>query len=974
MKCTTTLAAMLCLFAATRGSEAQQAAAQIPEPKLTALQPAGAKLGTSVDVKVFGAELDSADRLLFSHAGITATPTTTPPDRYYAQGRAVANLFKVNVAADVPPGIYEVRLAGYFGISNARRFAVGHADEIFEKEPNNTPDQAPEVTPGIVVNGACDAQNFDSFRLPLKKGQRVIVDCQAQRLDSRGFAVLRLLDPTGREVDRAVASRFRDPVLDFTAEADASYTLRVHDLTYRGGDEFVYRLSLNTGPWIDFAEPPVLKAGAENKVVLYGRNLPGGSPAEGLKIDGRALEKLEVTIAAPADASALPSEAVLRPSEASVDFVSWSLASPQGRSNAIRFLLSDAAPVLEVEPNNDPEKAQGVQPPVQVVGRFQAAGDRDGVVFEAKKGDRLWIEVVSQRLGLPTDPQIVLQQLTVGEKGGVAVKDVQEADDQPSPLPAMGGNMERRFRVGPEDPAILLPVPADGRYRVMVRDLYGSAQTDPSACYVLSVRAARPDFRLVSFPVENFRAENRVSSGATVLRRGGSARVKVLVFRREGFDGSIRLEAEGLPAGVTARSVLLGPADSSGDVILNAAADAAGFAGPLRIVGKAEVGGQALARPVRAAEVVWDLADTQRDALTTRLTAAIGLSVDDRFTSPFGAKLGDAETYRTARGGKLKIPVKLLKQADFKDADKVNVKLTPAGLPGGGGRGGNNDRPITAKEVTLTLAKPDGEIEIDVTDKAAVGSYTVTVTGDAEIPYLRNPERLKRAQDDQKRIDQVAAEVAADLKKASEAKAAAEKEVQKAASELAQVKQKGTGEAAVNQAEAKVKEAEEAKAKAADAEKKLQDLVKAGEQYKKEIADELKKAGDLAKEKKVKVWIAAPTVTLEVAAFPVSAKLAPETATVAAGGNAEVTLKLTREFGFAGDVKLDLVPPSGMPLKLAQPLTVAAAASEAKFVLEADKKAKPGTYTAILRAPLSFNGRALTYDLSFQVKVDPAAP
>src|SRR5204863_5299073 len=125
------------LGVAVSASAQQAAAPQVPQPKIYALQPCGGKVGTSIDVKISsGSDLDGTDRLLFSHPGITAKPVMEEPSRIYPQGRAVEGRFKVSVAADVPPGIYEVRAAGYFGITNSRRFAVSEREEVLEKEPN----------------------------------------------------------------------------------------------------------------------------------------------------------------------------------------------------------------------------------------------------------------------------------------------------------------------------------------------------------------------------------------------------------------------------------------------------------------------------------------------------------------------------------------------------------------------------------------------------------------------------------------------------------------------------------------------------------------------------------------------------------------------------------------------------------------------------------------------------------------------
>src|SRR5215213_10197238 len=78
---------------------AQQAAAPgVPQPKIYALQPTGAKAGTTIDVRISsGADLDGAERLLFPHPGITAAVLREEPSRVYPQGRAMEGRFKVGV-------------------------------------------------------------------------------------------------------------------------------------------------------------------------------------------------------------------------------------------------------------------------------------------------------------------------------------------------------------------------------------------------------------------------------------------------------------------------------------------------------------------------------------------------------------------------------------------------------------------------------------------------------------------------------------------------------------------------------------------------------------------------------------------------------------------------------------------------------------------------------------------------------------
>ena len=66
-------------------------------------------------------------------------------------------------------------------------------------------------------------------------------------------------------------------------------------------------------------------------------------------------------------------------------------------------------------------KAQAVSVPCEVAGQFYPQTDRDWVTFQAKAGEALWIEVLSQRLGLPTDPHLLVQQVTKNDKGELSL-------------------------------------------------------------------------------------------------------------------------------------------------------------------------------------------------------------------------------------------------------------------------------------------------------------------------------------------------------------------------------------------------------------------------------------------------------------------------------------------------------------------------------------------------------------------------
>jgi len=79
-------------------------AQMVPLPNLQAVFPMGGKAGREFEVTVSGITIDGHPRLLFSHAGITATPVMLKPDRFYPTERQAPNRFTVRIAKDVPPG------------------------------------------------------------------------------------------------------------------------------------------------------------------------------------------------------------------------------------------------------------------------------------------------------------------------------------------------------------------------------------------------------------------------------------------------------------------------------------------------------------------------------------------------------------------------------------------------------------------------------------------------------------------------------------------------------------------------------------------------------------------------------------------------------------------------------------------------------------------------------------------------------
>jgi hypothetical protein len=177
---------------------AASALAQLPVTQLTSVFPSGGKPGSAIEVTLGGNDLEDVDRLVFSHPGITAAAKMSTPNEFEKTPKPVPSQFTVTIASDVPPGIYEVTAIGRFGMSNPRSFAVGTLNELSDSAGNNAADKPLEVTVGSTINGRVEQNAYDFLKLPLKQGERVVIDCSAERLDSRLDATIVLINSAGR--------------------------------------------------------------------------------------------------------------------------------------------------------------------------------------------------------------------------------------------------------------------------------------------------------------------------------------------------------------------------------------------------------------------------------------------------------------------------------------------------------------------------------------------------------------------------------------------------------------------------------------------------------------------------------------------------------------------------------------------------------------------------------------------------------
>ena len=904
MKNFSSLLAGFAFFLLFYGALSHVAAQQLPRATLSSVFPAGGQQGATLYVTVSGGDLDDSNKLIFSHPGITAK------QKRDGAGVPMANQYNVTIGKNVPVGFHDVRVSGgRFGVTNVRSFAVGDLPEIVSNGGTGL-ENAAEVKLGTIVNGQAPSRNYAYYKVGLKKGQRVIFSCLAKELDSKLEPVLMVKSSSGLELER---SRSGEPI-DFTPAADGDYYIGLHDFIYGGGVNHVYRLSISERPHIDFVIPPAGEPGKSGKFTLYGRNLPGGVDS-GMVLEGKPLQKQEVTINLPGDAKSrisLAGTSPVGPNQAGFDGIEYRLPSSKGSSNPVRIFFSDAPVIAEVAaPNEKAAEAQKITVPCDYAGLFYPRRDRDWVTFDAKKGDVYWVEVVSDRLGAPTNPYFRVERVTKSGKSEEKVSTVKEVTESPVNI---GGTA---FNTTSVDPTFRFSVPEDGTYRLVTYDMYN--QGAANSLYRLSIRKEAPDFRLVAMVEGPPAMPNKALPVPTAfLRRGQVLPVKVMAFKRDGFNEPIEINLEGLPDHISASKATIYSGQNSALVLLAAKDDAGSWSGNVNVSGKAMVNGKVITHQARTADVTAVIYDTQskKSKVRARLTGDMLVTVTDREKAPLTIKAKEEKVWEHSVFGSIKIPVNIAFDPGFKSVDK-NIVLV--------------GHPTLAKFKAVKVGKDKTEANIDlnlVTYKLGAGDYTL---------YFRSQVKGKY-----KRVSD------AELKKAKDAAVAADK--------IAKDAKKSSDEIAKNK-EAKAEEKADAKKKsdeAATAKKSADALVKK--------LTGGNKAGDVTA-----TFFSAP-IRVKVTPAPIDLKPIKATS-VKAGEKAEVVVDVARKYGFKDEITISSKTASGISVGNGKILKDQ---SSGKLIFTAAKDVKPGDYKFEITAKLTLNKQNITVKQPVSIKVTTA--
>jgi hypothetical protein len=476
-------------------------------PKVDFLFPAGAARGTTVSVAAQGTFEKWPVQAWCDRRGVTVVPAQE-------KGKLA-----ITIPAETEPGVCWIRLYDADGASVQKPFVIGLLPEIVETEPNNEPSkpQAIEI-PNVTVNGQLEkAQDVDYFSVALKQGQTLIASTEAHRtLGSPMDGVLQIVSPQGFILEHNDDNHGLDPQIVFRIPADGRYLVRAMafpaetgaNIALSGGPNYVYRLTLTTGAFVDHVWPLAASMSAPATVKVFGWNIPETSTHIPLSVSA---DKVHVTLFAPQLA------------------------------NSILLPVMPHAIAVEDQPAGA-RGPQDLQFPVTLTGRVANLRETDAYRVSLKKGEALHIRVEARQLGSPLDPV-----LTVADSSGMTIQQVDDVQTS-------------------RDAELTFTAPADGAFQINVTDLH--RRGDWQFVYRMTVARPQPDFSAsVTADTFTLTAGTPLEIPVTIDRAGSFA--EEIEFTIAGLPTGVAASpVKSLPQGDSAKTVKIvltgGPGPSSG--------------------------------------------------------------------------------------------------------------------------------------------------------------------------------------------------------------------------------------------------------------------------------------------------------------------------------------------------------------------------------------------------------------------------
>lgn len=460
------------------------------KPKIDSVAPRGANPGRSVAFDVKAADLGGNVGVwtTFPQEKVEVEPVAGQVDRYRV---------RMEVSVEAPVGLHWLRLHGTGGVAPPARVLLDpYRTEPRPKDPEpSTAELAKPLPMNAGVEGAIPKGGSHFFRVAAKKGERVFVDCWAERFGSSLDPLVRILNAAGDQElawgdDSLLGGK--DAQLAWLPEADGEALLELRDSKYEGGASHRYRLRAGRTPAVAAVVPTgVPQALSAPLTPLSDFPLPLTGVAWTASADESGLEQIEFAEnGGPARGWG------------------WIVVGPNPE------FLEPELPAAYHPNGNAEEKSlpkEGLPIPCGLTGRLTKPREQDRFPLALDPAERLVVRGLTRGLGLAPFLKLLL-------------------------LDAAGKEVARGVDQENGDARLEAPAKLSGPHTLVVGDV--AHRGGPTWVYRLELDYQRPSVSVV-FQTAEGKAEPIESVQAVV---GAPLRVK-LGLQRKGFDGEVKITA-----------------------------------------------------------------------------------------------------------------------------------------------------------------------------------------------------------------------------------------------------------------------------------------------------------------------------------------------------------------------------------------------------------------------------------------------
>ena len=397
----------------------------------------------------------------------------------------------------------------------------------------------------VTVNGVLENNgDVDGYSISLEQGQTIVaaVDANAA-FGSPMDGILQIISHDGFVLAENHDSIGLDPRLAFTAPEANSYVVRLfafpaepnQSIHFHGGKNYVYRLTLTTGPYVASAQPLAVALESTCEIELLGWNMP-----KPLRVSA-SIKKLNTH---EVSAASLPQFG-------EQEHIAITPKNIPGRA---RVLGIEGANIVIVE-DATKERPVTVTLPTIASGCIAEKGQQDHFSFHLEKD-----EVVAISVEAPSFHSFLTPCLALTGPDGNHLLDAGQAG-------------------AAEDLKVTYTAKATGEFRLAIGDRYQHG--DWLHPYRVSIGNPLTDVQL------------SIASESYLVEPTATLEIPVTIMRQSGNlpQPTLRIQAIDLPLGVASSVEVSNPSDdSAGKVTLKLQTEGKAFSGPIRIRASSEDG------------------------------------------------------------------------------------------------------------------------------------------------------------------------------------------------------------------------------------------------------------------------------------------------------------------------------------------------------------------------------------------------